>query len=375
MKQTNKKTAAAKPAQKTTISVIKADIGGYVGHSSSHPDVIELAKSMLGKAKQNKTIVDFCVTNCGDDLELIMTHRKGCDSKEIHGLAWKVFEAGTELAKKLKLYGAGQDMLADAFSGNVKGMGPGVAEMEIVERKSEPIIVFMGDKCAPGAWNFPLFKMFADPFNTIGLIIDPSMHDGFVFEVHDIKKDKNFKLSTPEEMYDLLVLIGSAENYIIKAVYTKKGEIAASSSTQKLYLIAGKYVGKDDPVLIVRGQSGLPAMGEILEPFAFPHLVTGWMRGSHYGPLMPTAQKQANPSRFDGPPRVIAAGFQVSDGKLIGPRDMFDDPSFDYARIQANQMANFMRQHGPFEPHRLPLAEMEYTTLPEVLKKLQSRMK
>jgi fructose 1,6-bisphosphate aldolase/phosphatase len=375
MKEMSKKPAAEKSAQKVTISVIKADIGGYVGHSSSHPDILKKAETILAKAKQNKTLNDFCVTSCGDDLELIMTHRKGCDSKEIHGLAWNVFEEGTALAKKMKLYGAGQDMLADAFSGNVKGMGPGVAEMEIVERKSEPIIVFMADKCAPGAWNFPLFKMFADPFNTIGLIIDPSMHDGFKFEVHDIKKDKNFMLSTPEEMYDLLVLIGSAENYIIKAIYTKKGEIAAASSTQKLFLIAGRYVGKDDPVLIVRGQSGLPAMGEILEPFAFPHLVTGWMRGSHYGPLMPTSQKEANPTRFDGPPRVIAAGFQVSDGMLIGPRDMFDDPSYDYARKQANKIANFMRTHGPFEPHRLPLTEMEYTTFPEVIKKLAPRMK
>ncbi|MEO0075712.1 MAG: fructose-1,6-bisphosphate aldolase/phosphatase, partial [candidate division WOR-3 bacterium] len=361
MKKINKTASDTKSVLKTTVSVIKADIGGYVGHSSSHPQILDKAKNLLSKAKQNKTIVDYCVTNCGDDLELIMTHRKGCDSKEIHGLAWHIFEECTALAKELKLYGAGQDMLSDAFSGNVKGMGPGVAEMEFVERKSEPIIIFMGDKCAPGAWNFPLFKMFADPFNTIGLIIDPAMHDGFKFEVHDIKKDKNFMLSTPEEMYDLLVLIGSAENYIIKAVYTKKGEIAAASSTQKLFLIAGRYVGKDDPVLIVRGQSGLPAMGEILEPFAFPHLVTGWMRGSHYGPLMPTAQKDANPSRFDGPPRVIAFGFQIADGKLIGPRDMFDDPSFDYARKQANKIANFMRSHGPFEPHRLPLAEMEYT--------------
>ncbi len=375
MKKINKTASDTKSVLKTTVSVIKADIGGYVGHSSSHPQILDKAKNLLSKAKQNKTIVDYCVTNCGDDLELIMTHRKGCDSKEIHGLAWHIFEECTALAKELKLYGAGQDMLSDAFSGNVKGMGPGVAEMEFVERKSEPIIIFMGDKCAPGAWNFPLFKMFADPFNTIGLIIDPAMHDGFKFEVHDIKKDKNFMLSTPEEMYDLLVLIGSAENYIIKAVYTKKGEIAAASSTQKLFLIAGRYVGKDDPVLIVRGQSGLPAMGEILEPFAFPHLVTGWMRGSHYGPLMPTAQKDANPSRFDGPPRVIAFGFQIADGKLIGPRDMFDDPSFDYARKQANKIANFMRSHGPFEPHRLPLAEMEYTTLPEVLKKLANRMK
>jgi fructose 1,6-bisphosphate aldolase/phosphatase len=356
-----------------TISVIKADIGGYVGHSSSHPEILALAKDHLAQAKKTKKLIDFCVTSCGDDLELIMTHDQGEDSKIIHKLAWDTFYAGTELAKKMKLYGAGQDMLADAFSGNVKGMGPGVAEMEIVERKSEPIIVFMADKCAPGAWNFPLFKMFSDPFNTIGLIIDPSMHDGFRFEVHDIKKDHNFTLSCPEEMYDLLALIGSSEDYIIKSVFKKDGTIAAVSSTQKLALIAGRYVGKDDPVCIVRGQSGLPAMGEILEPFAFPHLVSGWMRGSHYGPLMPCSQKTANPSRFDGPPRVIAAGFQVSNGMLVGPRDMFDDPSFDYARELSNTIAYFMRTHGPFEPHRLPSGEMEYTTLPEVLKRLKTK--
>lgn len=361
--------------EKVTLSVIKADIGGYVGHSSSHPQVLEEAREKLTKGKSSGLIIDFYVTSCGDDLELIMTHNKGIDSSEIHKLAWDTFVACTEVAKDLKLYGAGQDLLADAFSGNVRGMGPGVAEMEFVERKSEPVVIFMGDKCAPGAWNFPLFKIFADPFNTIGLVIDPTMHQGFKFEVHDIKKDVNYLLSCPEEMYDLLVLIGSAENYIIKNVYKKDGEIAATASTQKLALIAGRYVGKDDPVLIVRGQSGLPAIGEILEPFVFPHLVTGWMRGSHYGPLMPTSQKQANPSRFDGPPRVIALGFQLSQGMLIGPRDLFGDPSFDYTRYQANLFANFMRTHGPFEPHRLPLPEMEYTTLPEVLKRLEDKLK
>lgn len=358
---------------KITLSVIKADIGGYVGHSSSHPQILEKATELLVRAKKAGELTDFYVTSCGDDLELIMTHNKGVDAQVIHKLAWDTFIACTNLAKKLKLYGAGQDILSDAFSGNVKGMGPGVAEMEFEERKSEPVIVFMADKTAPGAWNFPLFKIFADPFNTIGLVIDPSMHQGFKFEVHDIRRDKTLFLSTPEEMYDLLVLIGSSEDYLIKAVYKKDGEIAASSSTQKLALIAGRYVGKDDPVMIVRTQSGLPAVGEVLEPFAFPHLVSGWMRGSHYGPLMPVAQKSANPSRFDGPPRVIAYGFQISGGMLIGPRDMFDDPSFDQARSMANEVAYFMRTHGPFEPHRLPLPEMEYTTLPEVLKKLETK--
>jgi len=70
--------------------------------------------------------------------------------------------------------------------------------------------------------------------------------------------------------------------------------------------MAGQYIGKDDPVAIVRAQSGFPAAGEVVEPFAFPHLVSGWMRGSHNGPLMPVAQENATPVRFDGPPRYCS---------------------------------------------------------------------
>jgi fructose 1,6-bisphosphate aldolase/phosphatase len=132
-------------------------------------------------------------------------------------------------------------------------------------------------------------------------------------------------------------------------------------------------VGKDDPVCIVRAQGEFPAVGEVLEPFSHPALVEGWMRGSHHGPLMPVSIPESNPSRFDGPPRVVAAGFQIQDGKLVGPRDMFDDPSFDEARRLANLAGEYMRRHGPFEPHRLPLDEMEYTTMPHVMKKLEER--
>lgn len=45
-------------------------------------------------------------------------------------------------------------------------------------------------------------------------------------------------------------------------------------------------------------------VGEVLEPFANPHYVAGWMRGSHNGPLMPRALGESTPARFDGPPRV-----------------------------------------------------------------------
>jgi fructose 1,6-bisphosphate aldolase/phosphatase len=359
--------------RKVTFSVIKADVGGYVGHSAMHPELIEEAKGRLGMAQSQGAIEDYHVTSCGDDLELIMTHYKGIDNKEIHQLAWDVFKACTGVAKRLKLYGAGQDLLVDAFSGTVRGMGPGVAELEFAEREAEPVIVFMADKTSAGAWNMPLFKMFADPFNTAGLVIAPSMHAGFRFEVHDVKDKKRIYFDAPGEMYDLLVFIGATGRYMIKAVYAKNGEIASASSTDRLALIAGKYVGKDDPVCVVRCQGIFPAVGEVLEPFTMPHIVQGWMRGSHYGPLLPVPIRQATPSRFDGPPRVIALGFQLANGRLIGPRDMFDDPGFDEARRLCNTLADHMRRHGPFEPHRLPMEEMEYTTLPQVMDRLQDR--
>ncbi|HUU99224.1 MAG TPA: fructose-1,6-bisphosphate aldolase/phosphatase [Phycisphaerae bacterium] len=359
---------------KITLSVIKADVGGYVGHSSIHPRLMEEAEKRLTRAREKGPLIDFRVMHCGDDLELIMTHELGVMNENIHKLAWDTFVAATKVATDLKLYGAGQDLLSDTFSGNVKGLGPGIAEMEFEERKSEPVIIFMADKTSPGAWNLPFYKIFADPFNTVGLVIDPALHEGFKFRILDVRENTALTFECPEELYDMLVFIGSPSRYVVKAVHRKKDdEIAAVASVERLGYMAGRYVGKDDPVMIVRSQSGFPAVGEVLEAFALPHLVEGWMRGSHNGPLMPVGFEHAHPTRFDGPPRVIAAGFQISNGKFFGPRDMFKDVSFDETRRLANFIGDYMRRIGPFEPHRLPLDEMEYTTLPLVMEKMQGR--
>jgi fructose 1,6-bisphosphate aldolase/phosphatase len=66
---------------KVTLSVIKADIGGYVGHSTSHPDVLAKAEECLKAAKKDGLLIDYHVTNCGDDVQLIMTHKNGGTTK------------------------------------------------------------------------------------------------------------------------------------------------------------------------------------------------------------------------------------------------------------------------------------------------------
>ncbi len=367
---------------RTTISLIKADIGSVAGHYSVHEDQIKHAQIELEQAKKAGLLVDYFVFNCGDDLELLMTHRQGENSPKIHGLAWNTFKKITEeVSKPLKLYAAGQDLLSDTFSGNVKGMGPGVAEMEIEERKSEPVLVFAADKTEPGAFNLVFYKVFADPSNTAGLVIDPAMHGGFTFRVMDVEEDKHVDLACPSEMYDLVALIGTTGKYVIEKIFrTSDMLLAASSSTSRLNLIAGKYVGKDDPCMIVRTQHGLPASGEVLVPFSFPHLVAGFMRGSHIGPLMPVSLRNARCTVFDGPPRIVGLGLNLCDGRIVGvkdnqPADLFDDPAFDRARNMANNVTDYIRRHGEFMPARLEPEDLEYTTLPQVTEKLKPRFK
>ncbi len=370
-------------SEKTTISLIKSDVGSLAGHHRVPEPLLEVGRRRLGEAQERGLINSFYVFNCGDDLELLMVHKRGESDSEIHGIAWNVFQEAAGKARTLKLYGAGQDLLKTAFSGNVRGMGPGVAEMEIEERGSDPVVVFAADKTEPGAYNYPVFRIFADPFNTAGLVIDPGMAGGFKFEVLDVIENMKIILKCPEEMYELIALIGTPGRYVVSHVWRAKDDlICASTSTTRLSLIAGKYVGKDDPVSIVRAQHGLPALGEILAPYMHTFYVEGWMRGSHWGPLMPVGLRDGRCTAFDGPPRIVALGFQVSHGGMASDddgnpmiSDLFEDPAFDLARREAVEHAVALRRMGEFEPARLSTDAMEYTTLPKVLEKLKERFK
>jgi fructose 1,6-bisphosphate aldolase/phosphatase len=304
-----------------------------------------------------------------------MVHNCGEKDEEIHNLAWETFKEATAKALKLKLYGAGQDLLGHAFSGNIRGMGPGVAEMEIEERRSDPIVIFAADKTSVGAFNYPLFKIFADPFNTSGLIIDPVVSQGFQFEVSDILENESCILKCPEEMYTLIAKIGTSGRFIMPRVWRKQDNLlCAVTSVTALSRIAGKYVGKDDPVMIIRAQHGLPALGEILMPFFHSYFVEGWMRGSHWGPLMPVSLKNSKCTIFDGPPRIVGLAFQVCNGTIACDdegkpliSDLFDDPAFDVARREALEYTTVLRRMGEFEPARLGAEKMEYTTLSQTI--------
>ena len=375
------------PAEKVTVSVIKADVGSVVGHSRPHPSMLEASKEILTDAQKQGIIEDFYVTRVGDDINLYMTHYKGEGNKDVHGAAWECFQKAAKIAKSMKLYAAGQDILTDAFSGNVKGAGPGSAEMSFEERGSEPLLFFMADKTEPSAYSLPLSRIFLDPFTTTGLVVDARAKKGFDVEIQDVIGHKRVTMSSPEETLSILSLLGDTSRYAIKRINSRSGiGPACVVSTDKLNLTAGKYIGKDDPVCICRAQSGLPSVGEYLQPFMnTTFLVAGWMRGSHYGAFYPCSPEDSDPVYFDGPPRICCLGFQLNEGKLQGleplgakggehiPVDFFGNDTWNEARRNSIRASKFIRSQGPFMPSILGPEEMEYTSRPEVLKELTER--
>jgi len=59
--------------------------------------------------------------------------------------------------------------------------------------------------------------------------------------------------------------------------------------------------------------------------------------------------KDAKCTRFDGPPRVTALGFQLKNGILTDPVDLFDDPAFDSVRVQSQKITDYIWSIQPFQ--------------------------
>ena len=355
--------------------MIKADVGSAGGHLAPSRELLQTIQGHL-RQHAGTLLCDRFVGHTGDDVALLLVHTRGAGDEAVHQLAWDAFLAGTAEARRQGLSGAGQDLLKSAFAGDLRGLGPAVAELELEERPSEPVLFVAADKTDPGAFNLPLYLAFADPMNTPGLILSPKLGQGFRFVVMDISSaevDRVLELVTPEELYDLATLLRDTGRYVVESIWSRAtGEQAAVVSTSRRHNIGGRYSGKDDPVMLVRSQMNFPTTGEILAPYQIGHFVAGCMRGAHQMPLMPV-RLGSSVSFFDGPPVVSCAAFSLHDGRLTGPTDAFDHPFWDTVRHRVAEKAMEMRRQGFAGAAMLPTSEIECTGLVDRLDALEKR--
>ena len=347
-----------------TLSVLKADIGSIGGHTEPTRKMLQTALAVLKNEVDEGLINDALVTNTGDDVCLTIVHEHGKGADRIHQLAWMIFEQLTEVAKEQGLYGAGQDLLVDAPSGNIRGAGPAVAEIEL------------NDKCGPGAYNLPFYQTFCDPMHNGGLLLNPKLNKGFVLHVIDMdhtEGDRIIKLNIPEDNWNAAALLRDIDRYAIEGVYSRHdGSQVLSASATRLHNISGVYSGKDDPIAIVRVQGAYPAPEEVVEPWMFGHWVTGDCRGSHNMPIVPMPIN----SPVAGPyclPIVSAITCSLTKDGKISYVDIFGDQIWDSVRHRITEKAVDFRRQGCFGIAMASEAELAYTGITETVAALDER--
>ncbi len=357
---------------KLTLSVIKADVGSIGGHTKPSQKMLAAVRENLHSSIESGLLIDGFVSHTGDDIAILMSHANGPSNPDVHQFAWDALIKAANVASKEGLYGAGQDLLKDAPSGNVRGAGPAVAEIEFDHnptkgnkaRPAESFMLFAADKCGPGAYNLPIYLGFADPMYCAGLML-PKMMKGFKFTIIDMdntKGDSVIELNAPEDAHKIAALLRDNEKFGIESIHSRTFDMqAVSISAQRLHSIAGTYTGKDDPIALVRNQGIFPAPEELLSPFAKAHYVGGDARGSHVMPLMPVPINTPVTGLYCLP-IVSCIGFSLDAAGRFSSSyvDFFDNPAWDYVRTKAQEKALAMRDQGWSGAAMLPYTELEY---------------
>lgn len=373
------------PKNELTVTVIKADCGSMGGHTQPSSGMLKLVEDYIAI---RPWVIDYKITHTGDDIAIITTHKEGTGSAQVHKDCRNAFDIAAAKASKEGLYGAGQDLFPTSPSGNVRGTGPGVAEItfELLpkHRPAESIAIFAADKCGPGAYNQALYQSFADPSRSSGFLLAPDISKGFTFVIEDMNHKvsrgaaathRKIHLNSPEDNVAILALLRNIDRYGVAEIRSRvfPEETSVAVSTDRLHNITGIYQGKDDPVMIIRNQKIFPALEEVIDPFRLVSLVTGDARGSHTMPLMPVAINTPVAGSYCVPLVTCLAVSVNGEGKFSEFVDIFANVAWDRYRGLALEKADIMRQQAPFGVGMASQEEISYTGLKILQDKLEKK--
>ena len=273
--------AGANQRARFTISDIKADGGGKVGHTTPPNHFRFVAKASLQEATELGLISSTSeIIEVGDDEHLLMTHSRGADDNAVHLFAYRTFFRQVWVASTLgyKWYGLGQDLVGDAsagrateelahltdrflelladhlpdaeraqlgvlekayrdwkaglveagepepvFSGNVSGQGPGFAELPL--NRTQRVGLLSIDKAGPSAFNLPVWWSLnhARTSGSLQRHLESIGGVGAVLEVWDVEHHRRIFLDLATEAGHCQTLLGAVEKFNVKRVWSRNG--------------------------------------------------------------------------------------------------------------------------------------------------------
>ncbi len=389
------------------VKATKADVGGVGGHVVAADEVKSIVAQFVldNNSYQGRPIYSsLIVTHTGDDVGVTGIIDEHVDQSVVDELMWDALQEGARKAAELGLYGPGQDLVADAFTGNLRGAGPATVTLPMPVRKdgnaSQTVLLSFCDKTEPMAFNYYATGAYLLPrFNTGLVIASSKMKRGYIFEIVDLDtkaqaieagahprdqkaldgkmeelakglQEKVIRLRAPEDLFDIEGLCRSSR-FVVARIWSRneRGEadqLGYVCSAERLHNIKTKkgftYGGKDDPVLLAFAQGDWPAPGEITSPWAAAPLVAGDCRGSHYLHILPMPINSQT-SYWSGP--IISAvtlSCNIHTGRIGAISDQFAlGTPWDEVRRRASDLAiQFRMAHGIKQPATLHEDELEY---------------
>src|SRR5499426_1475642 len=388
------------------IKATKSDVGGVGGHVVAADEVKTIvAKFVLENNGYGgePIFTSLIVTHTGDDVAVTGIMSERVDMSVVDELMWDALQEGASKAAELGLYGPGQDLVADAFTGNLRGAGPATVALPFPVRKDNPsqtVLVSFADKTEPMAFNHYATGAYMLPrFNTGLIIASSKMKRGYLFEIVDLDtkaqaieagahprdqkaldgkmeelakglQEKVIRLRAPEDLYDIEGLCRSSR-FVVARIWSRDDHGEADQlgyvcSAERLHNIKTKkgftYGGKDDPVLLALAQGDWPAPGEITSPWAAAPMVAGDCRGSHNLHILPVPINWQT-SYWSGPiVSCVTLSVNLNSGRNGAISDQFAlGTPWDEVRRTASQLAiDFRNAHGIKQPATLHEDELEY---------------
>jgi fructose 1,6-bisphosphate aldolase/phosphatase len=388
------------------VKATKADVGGVGGHVVAAEEVKGvIARFVLeNNSYRGETMFSsLMVTHTGDDVAVTGIMSEKVPMEVADELLWDAFTEGAAKATELGLYGPGQDLIADAFTGNLRGAGPASVVLPLPVRPENPsqtVVVSFADKTEPMAFNYYATGAYMLPRFNSGLVIASSrMKRGYLFEVVDLDtkaqaieagahpkdqraldgkmeelakglQEKVITLRVPEDLFDIEGLTRSSR-FVVARIWTRdekgaRDQLGYVVSAERLHNIKSKkgftYGGKDDPVLLAFAQGDWPAPGEITSPWAACPMVAGDCRGSHHLHILPVPINWQT-SYWSGPILCcVTLSVNLNSGRIGALSDQFAlGTPWDWVRQRASELAvQFRTAHGIRQPATLHEDELEY---------------
>jgi fructose 1,6-bisphosphatase len=386
--------------KRVTLTVVSANLLGWLGGVSSIPeDVLDAGRTVLHQARERGDVRDYRLFAFGSDLHMQMnTLGKGLHAPTVPQLACEVASAALQRAAELHLYRPmnGQDFFRLTPSQRVAALRLRPLEFPFTERGAEPLVIAKLLHGAVGGFNRMLFNMFFHPDKGSHQRLDGTRFLALVEHIGDLAAGKSQRriyafgdrphedrllllypmLQEPLELCanqigdwgELLTLIANPAEWVLSAIFAVQGRFVVDGERlqatrhEPVAIVSVEAVGAapvTDPVVIVRLQGGLPAVGEAHFNLGGDfHFTVGGVGGGYHVGVMPVTREQAR-TRIEeqGTARLVAYTYQSYDNGRIPPEhdvvDLFAQDSVQTALLQdeAREAIQSLVQHGEFQPY------------------------